>query len=422
MDASVKSIRDASWVANNEPKKTYEIFSPQTRANPYPIYHQMRRESPLYYDETLDLYFLTRFEDVSAALKDSRLSADRIPNMLERFSEAERTELKSLKQYMMLQFLFQDPPRHTRLRGLVAKAFTPRLIEGMRARIERNALDLINGFRSKGKVDLNHEFAYPLPLFVIGDMLGVPRGDWDTLKDWSTGIAGFLNTRATIEDARRSQACALAMQTYFTDLIEVRKRAPEEDLISHLVRVEEDGDKLSHDEMLSTLMLLLIAGHETTSNLIGNGIYTLLKNPEQLRYLRNNLHLTSSAVEEILRYESPVHYTGRLATQEGIHYSGQAIPKGKRVILLNSAANRDPEVFADPDKFDIRRESKRHIAFGLGIHFCPGAPLARLEGEIALRALLENFPTLKLSEFAADWAPGALRGMKTLPVEWHREP
>jgi cytochrome P450 len=322
------------------------------------------------------------------------------------------------RQGLGQSMLFQDPPDHTRLRTLVSKAFTPRVIEGMRGHIQQVVDGLLDTVAAAGRMDVVADLAYPLPVIVICEMVGVPAEDRDKLRDWSYAIARSLDAIAVPNEeiARRANQAQDALTQYFARLIEERRRAPRADLLSALIAAEEAGDRLSTQELFATGILLFIAGHETTVNLIGNGTLALLKNPDQLQRLRAEPGLIAGAVEELLRYDSPVQRTGRLL-YEDVTIDGKTIPKGSIAVALLGAANRDPAHFPDPDRLDITRPDNRHLAFGWGIHFCLGAPLARLEGQIAFGTLLRRFPRLALGADQVEYREtSTLRGLRALPV------
>jgi cytochrome P450 len=314
--------------------------------------------------------------------------------------------------------LFRDPPDHTRLRGLVTQAFTPRTIEGLRPHIAEIADRLLDGMMARGQADLIREFAFPLPIIVIAELLGVSPEDRDRFKAWSTDLTLGVNFGASAEDLARVGKAVEALSAYLSDVIEDRRRAPRSDLISELVRVQDAGDRLNMEELLATCRLLLAAGHETTVNLIGNGVLALLRHPDQRRALADDPGLLGNAVEEILRYDSPVQVTNRF-TLEDTALGPHTAKRGDVVLVLLGAANRDRAIFADPARLDLRRENaSAHISFGGGIHYCLGAALARLEGELAIGALLRRAPGLALADGAAPtFRPHlVLRGLSTLPV------
>jgi pimeloyl-[acyl-carrier protein] synthase len=317
--------------------------------------------------------------------------------------------------------LDRDPPDHTRLRGLVSKAFTPRVVEGLRPRIQQIVDGLIDRVAARRSMDLIEEFAYPIPVVVICEMLGVPVEDHERFKGWSLDIARGLDLiwlGPDSEVGRRSVAARQALADYFRGLIAQRRAAPRNDLLSGLIAAEEAGDKLNETELLATCILLLIAGHETTVNLIGNGTLALLRHHDQFERLRREPALIGTAVEELLRYDGPVQRTARIPSDD-IDIGGQTIAKGEMVMPFIGAADRDPAQFPDPDRLDIGRAENRHIAFGWGIHFCLGAPLARIEGQIAIGTLARRLPKLALGTDQPEYRQSlTLRGLKALPVSF----
>jgi cytochrome P450 len=318
-----------------------------------------------------------------------------------------------------ISMLDRDPPDHTRLRGLVSKAFTPRVVERLRPHIQQIVDGLLDRVESAGSMDLIESFAYPLPVIVICQMLGVPVEDRERFKQWGLDIARGLDSILLPPDSEvllRSAASRRALSDYFRELIAKRRASSREDLLSALIAAEEAGDKLSEEELLATCILLLVAGHETTVNLIGNGTLALLRHPDQLQRLREHPELISSAVEELLRYDGPVQRTARIPSED-VTIGGQTIAKGEMVMPFIGAADRDPAQFPDPDRLDIARADNRHIAFGWGIHFCLGAPLARVEGQLAILTLVQRLPKLALATDTPEYRQSlTLRGLTALPV------
>jgi len=389
----------------------FNPMDPEFIADPYPTYHRLRAEDPVHHSP-LGFWVLTRYEDVVAALRDPRLIKEPIAAFVAaRFGAAIPA--------MGLSMLDRDPPDHTRLRGLVNKAFTPRVVEGLRPHIQKIVDGLLARVEGAGTMDLIEEFAYPLPVTVICQMLGVPVEDRERFKQWGLDIARGLDAILLPPDsdvARRSVAARHALADYFRGLIAERRAAPRGDMLSDLIAAEEAGDKLREDELLATCILLLVAGHETTVNLIGNGTLALLRHPDQLRRLRENPGLIGSAVEELLRYDGPVQRTARIPSAD-VTFDGLTIAKGEMVMPFIGAADRDPAQFPDPDRLDLTRTDNRHIAFGWGIHFCLGAPLARVEGQIAISALVQRLPKLALATDRPEYRQSlTLRGLTTLPV------
>jgi len=387
-------------------------MDPEFLADPYPTYHRLRIEDPVH-QSPLGFWVLTRYEDVVAALRDPRLAKEAIAAFV-----AARFGV-DVPPGIGLSMLDRDPPDHTRLRSLVSKAFTPRVVEGLRPHIQEIVDGLLARVEAAGSMDLIEEFAYPLPVIVICEMLGVPVEDHERFKGWSLDIARGLDAIMLPPDsevARSSMTSRRALANYFRELIAERRASPRGDLLSALIAAEEAGDKLSEDELLSTCVLLLIAGHETTVNLIGNGTLALLRNPGELQRLRENPGLIGTAVEELLRYDGPVQRTARIPSSE-VTIGGRTIAKGEMVMPFIGAADRDPAQFPDPDRLDITRADNRHIAFGWGIHFCLGAPLARVEGQIAINTLVQRLPKLALATDRPEHRESlTLRGLKSLPV------
>ncbi len=316
----------------------------------------------------------------------------------------------------LVNMLDMDPPDHTRLRSLVSKAFTPHAIERLRPRIEHVADDLLNAAATRGRFDLMASLAYPLPVTVIAEMLGVPSSDMTRFEGWSNDIA--LNVEPILDDEEvgRVRRAAEELTEYFEAIIRLRRSDPKDDMISSLLAAEEESQKLSHDELMQTLMLLLVAGNETTRNLIGNGMLALMSNPYQLQLLRDDPSLVESAVRELLRYDPPVQLDGRRVSVD-VQLGGRRLQAGQFLVAVIGAANRDPEVFKKPDTLDIRRTGTSHLSFGRGIHYCLGAPLAEMEGRIAFRAILRKFPSLRMVSEPVRRTQTVLRGLKELWVE-----
>ena len=400
----------------------FDPLDPRLRMNPYPIYHELRQRDPIHRSRIMDGWVFTRYYDVSAILRNPELSADdRNRRNFER--ERERLRRRGVLDPEAEQrgpsLLRLDPPDHTRLRGLVAKAFTPRRVQELRPRIEEIVDELLDRLEEKEWVDLIADFAVPLPVTVIAEMLGVPAEDLDRFKRWSDDVARTVSAD-TPEDIRRANQASRELRVYLEPIIEERRRVPREDLISALVQAEEQGDRLTRDEVFATVILLLVAGNETTTNLIGNGMRALLRNPDQLERLRREPELTENAIEELLRYDSPVQVTSRIARSD-FEYDGRRIEKGQSLIVVLGAANRDPEVFPEPDRLDIGRKENRHFSFGQGIHYCLGAPLARLEGQIAFRKLLERFDCIEFGRGKLVWRNNlVLHGLSRFPLHVRR--
>ena len=391
------------------PELEFNPYDPAFNADPYPTYHRLRAEDPVH-RTPMGFWILTRYDDVATVLRDARFGRKGFDELIrDRFGE------NTFDQAM----LFRDPPDHTRLRALVNKAFTPRVIEEMRAKIQKTVDRLLDGVRDARAMDVIADLAYPLPVSVISEMLGVPAEDRDLFRGWSADIARSLDAivlPTEPEVVERGNAARHALSSYFRALIAERRRRPQRDLLSDLIAAEEQGDKLSEEELMATILLLFVAGHETTVNLIGNGTLALLRNPNQLEALRRSPALIGGAIEELLRYDAPVQRTGRMPNTD-VELGGKRIAKGDLVLSLIGAANRDPAHFAEPDRLDLARADNRHLAFGWSIHFCLGAPLARAEAQAAIGTMARRMPALALATPTPDWREAsALRGLKTLPV------
>jgi pimeloyl-[acyl-carrier protein] synthase len=409
----------------NSPQQASPLLSlltPDVRDDPFPVYRSLHENQPIV-DTGQNVWMLSRYEDCHAALRDGRLSVEaRTSSTYEEFLELSGRAGSPLQELIEELMLFRDPPDHTRLRGLVQKAFSPRRIEEMRPRVETVAGRLLDDLAPRGEMELMADFAYPLPIVVIAEMLGVPARDQDRFKGWAGDLALTLEPVIPPDVRERAEGALDAFRAYFEPLFEERRRDGGDDLLTALVEAEDEGDRLSEEELISNVLLLLIAGHETTQNLIGNGLYALLRNPDQLALVRDRAgdgEFVRGAVEELLRYDGSVQLTARIA-REDVEYGGHQIPKGGRLLLLLGAANRDPERFEDPDRLDVTRADRGHLSFSGGPHYCLGNALARLEGEIALRTLLERLPDIEL---AGDEPPHyrntvTLRGLEALPVRF----
>ena len=398
-----------------------DITNPEYYKNPYSIYTQVREQNTISMVAGLGgsmSYFLSRYDDVVSVLKDTRFSNERHKVSDSGLKLMEAWWMPSIFKAMANSMIMVDDPSHARLRNLVHKAFTPRMIQQMALRIEEISNQLLDEAAKQETVDFIRMFALPLPLTVISDMMGVPAKDRAKFHKWTANFidsASSANPRTMLPQLPN----AFLMNRFLRQLITLRRSDPQDDLITALVRAEELGDKLNEDELVAMLFILLLAGHETTVNLLGNGTLALLEHLDQLDKLKANPELIDTAVEEILRFTNPVQQIAPRYALEDVELHGQHIPKGASVMCGIASANRDESVFPNADQFDITRNPNRHIAFGLGIHYCLGAPLARLEGKIALQVLLNRYPNLELA-LPADqlqWrASGALRGLKSLPI------
>ncbi len=395
----------------------FNPMSPDVIANPYPHYHRLRTLDPVH-RSPLGVFVASRHADVSFVLRDKRFGKDFVGRMSRRFGPQVLDEpvYRSMRHWM----LQLDPPDHTRLRALVVKAFTARRVEDMRPRIQEIVDQTLDRVEQRGQMDLIADFALRLPVAVICDMLGIPEEDHEVIFSGARAGGRLLDpvplSRAEIDQANADN---LAMAAYFRTLFERRRRQPGDDLTTQLVQAEEQGHKLTNEELTANVILLFGAGHETTVNLIGNGLLALHRNPDQLRLLKENPALIANAVEELLRYNFSVQLTGRTALED-VSVGGVDVAKGESVLCLLGAANRDPAVYPDPDRLDITRSDARPMSFGGGIHFCLGAQLARIEGEIAIATLLRRLPNLELDDPGRpDWRQTfVLRGLNRLPARW----
>jgi len=408
----------------NEPVQTlqgaplFNPLSPEFIANPYPHYHRLRTLDPMHLT-SFGFYVASRHADIAAILRDKRFGKDFVGRMTRRFGPKIMDEpIYRSMSHWMLQL---DPPDHGRLRGLVVRAFTARRVEDMRPRIQEIVDAIIDRIAPRGHMDLIADFAFRLPVIVICDMLGIPEEHREIFFGSSRAGGRLLDpaplTRAEID---QHNSFNLASAEYFRSLFELRRRQPGDDLTTQLVQAEEEGNKLSNEELTANVILLFGAGHETTVNLIGNGLLALHRNPEELQLLKDDPALTPNAIDELLRYDSSVQVTGRTTLEDVDEIGGIPMPKGQSVICLLGAANRDPAVYAEPDRLDIKRADIRPLSFGGGIHYCLGAQLARIEAEIAISTLLRRLPGLRLDDVDhADWRQTfVLRGLNKLPASW----
>lgn len=395
-----------------------ELFNPlesETLADPYPIYRRMREQAPVL-KSPYGVWLVSGYDAATTILRDhERFSVDH-SNRREPDEATEPQGPGPVERGMENIMLFKDPPDHTRLRTLVNKAFTPRVVESLRTRIQAIVDELLDEVEARREMDVIAEFAYPLPVRVIAELLGVPPEDRDTFKTWSRGVAPILDPVITDEVFTKVAESGLMLAVYFDELVQKRRAEPRNDLVTELIRAEDEGERLTEEELRATLILLLVAGHETTMNLIGNGLLALLRNPNELARLRSDPGLVRTAIDELLRYDGPVHLTARTALAD-TEIAGVTIAKGEMAIVLLSAANRDPAQFSDPDRLDVGRSPNKHLAFSAGGHFCVGATLARVEGQIAFDALVRRFPDITLATDEVRYRPTVtLRGLESLPV------
>jgi aspartate racemase len=394
----------------------YHLLDPQVLANPYPLFHRLRSEAPVHWDPFLHAWVVTRYPDVLEVLLN--FSADRTPTPAQ-LDEMGLSSLNPIARVMVKQMLFLDAPAHTRLRGLSAKAFTPARVEELRGHIQDIVNHLIDGIQKKSEMDVIAELAEPLPAIVTAEMLGVPVSDHVKLKLWSADFAEMLgNFQHNPERYPQVLKAVASLTEYFQNAIREQRETPRPGLIHSLLTAEIDGDRLTEEEVIANCIVTMVGGQETTTNLIGNGLLTLLRNPEELEKLRNDPSLIPSAVEEMLRYESPSQHTARMCPSDR-EMGGKLIQKRQAVIAVMAAANRDPERFPDPDRFDITRKDNRHLAFGYAAHYCFGAPLARVEGQVVFEALLRRLSNIQLLPEPIEWRSNlGLRGLKALRVQF----
>jgi cytochrome P450 len=399
-----------------DPAITTPLFGPAMLDDPYPVYRRLRETDPVHWHEPFGAWVLTRYHDVVAALHDPRFSSERTGTMQEM---AGQPGLKPFFDFLATRMLYADPPRHTRLRGLVSKAFTPHAVEAMRPHIQALVDQCLDRVQPQGRMDLIADLAYPLPVTVIVEMLGVPVEDRERLKRWSDEFIVYFSkspAQVTPQEYDRAAQAVAAEEDYFRAAVARLRAGAEPSLLGALARVEEAGDRLTEQEVYANANLLLTAGHETTTNLIGNGVLALLRHPDQLAKLRADPSLLPGAVEEFLRYDSPVQFTHRVA-KEDVAVGDKVIRRGQFVYLMLGAANRDPARFPDPDRLDVVRKDNHHVSFGQGPHFCLGAPLARLEAQTALGTLLRRFPRLRLATDRLEYRQTFnLHGLQALPV------
>ena len=401
------------------PLSAREFFTPEFLRDPYPTYRR--------YLDGRGLQFLTlhggvwaafKHADCSTFLRDSRLSAKRTSTLLDEFPVEKQKEFAELARTLSLWMLFFDAPEHTRLRKLMNKGFSPAAIESLRPQVEKIVDRLLTILRKNDRIDILRLFAHPLPAYVIAELLSVPESLRQKFIGWSNAVATlFGNPYRNLDDLVAAQQAIHGLTSYFREAVAVRRKQKVNDLISLLMEIEEDGDVLTEEELYAQCVMLLFGGHETTRNLIGNGLYTLLRHPQQAAELRDNPELVRSAVEELLRYESPVQYTGRMVLED-FDFCGVPARRGQEIIFMLGAANRDGSQFRDPDCLDLKRAKNPHLAFGAGAHFCIGNQLARLEGQVAILKILQEFPRMRSVLAEPEWLPNfSFRGLKIFLVE-----
>src|SRR5262245_43019854 len=397
---------------------TYNPSDPEVLADPFPLYRRMQDEDPVHWSPLLKAWVLTRYEDVKRACLDiPGMSSDRLRPFFAAQPAGEAARMAELSRILTRWMVFRDPPDHTRLRRLAAKVFNVRSIHALRPNVESITRWLLDSLAGRERLDFIAEFASPLPALVIMDMLGVPRGELPTLKRLSDEMALFIGSaREAREKYDRAERATKEMAAFFGELIAARRVKPQPDLLSALVDLEDEGDRLTDDELVAMCVLLLFAGHETTAYHIANGLAALLRFPGELQKLRGNASLAPAAVEELLRYDGPIGAQVRIVqTERELH--GKKLRAGDRVFLIMNAANRDPRAYDDPDRLDLERDGVPHLTFGFGAHICLGFPLARLEGQVALPAVLARWRDIGIDAERLQWVDSlVLRGMQAMPL------
>ncbi|QAY79199.1 cytochrome P450 [Sphingosinicella sp. BN140058] len=390
----------------------FQLLDPSVHADPHPFYRRLREEAPVHWDPFMHTWVVTRYEDVHTVLH--QFSADRTPNP-DQMKALGLPSLGPVADVMAKQMLFLDAPAHTRLRKLCSSAFTPRRVEAMEEQIQEIADTLIDAVIDRGQMDVIADFAEPFPAIVTAGLLGVPREDHGWLKAKSADFAEMLgNFQHNPDRVHRVLKSVAELTDYFRDAI--RNHGDRPGLVRSLVEAEVDGNRLSEDEVIANTIVTMVGGQETTTNLIGNGLLTLIRNPDKLAELRDEPHIIATAVEELLRFETPSQHTARIAHAD-TEIGGRLIRKGEAVMAVMASGNRDPRRFADPDRLDLRRTENRHLAFGWAAHFCFGAALARMEARIAFTTLLRRLDDLALASDRLEWRPNSgLRGLQALPI------
>jgi len=406
-------------VSSNDKRVHPALFSAEFQRNPYPTYQHHMAGPPLQpLEGRPGVWMLFGYQACAAVIRDSRLSAVRPPSLLVTVEDAALAEFGDLVRHMQRWLLMMDAPRHAEFRKLMNRGFTPGVVEQLRHKVEANIERLINALQDRDSIDLIKDFAYPLPVRVISDLLGVPEELHDRCIVLSNDIALWMgDLRRSPERARLAQAAIRELEGYFAQTMQEGRGARTGDLLSLLMDAADESGVMSEEELYAQCVMLLFAGHETTRNLIGNGMYTLLTHPDAHAELRDNQKLLPSAIEELLRYESPVQAFGRVVKAD-LEIEGERLLAGSAITFMIGAAHRDPRQFTDPDRLDLHRSHNRHLAFGGDAHLCLGTTLARLEGKLAIGALTRRFPTMRLQDEEPDWGPNfAFRGLNTLRVQ-----
>jgi len=379
-----------------------KLVSDEFLDDPYPLLRRLQQEDPVYWSESIGGWIVTRYDDIVPTFRDVTHFSNygRFAKAVEYLPPEEREKVAPFENHYRQKSLLQsDPPDHTRLRTLMVKPFNATSIEAMRPKIRKIVHDVIDAVESRGEMDVIHDLAYPLPFSVLGAIMGLPDERQDEIKHWADEILLFQGVN---RPPLALQAALLAMRSFLTDLVNEKRRHPADDVISQMVAAEAEGNRLTEQELVYTCVTIMGAGHETTTSLIGNGLYTILSHPEQWQKLRNHPSLLTSAIEEMLRYESPVARQPRVI-KDDVELGGKKLLKGQVAFQMLNAANRDPAIFDAPDTFNIERQNNKHIAFGMGIHFCLGAGLARTEAQEVFKAIRERLPSIQLVSGKADW-------------------
>jgi cytochrome P450 len=397
----------------------YDLFSQAFLADPFPTFRRMRVENPVCWHPLLNGWVLTRYDDIQTVTRDRRFSSERSDQLANGAPPHMQEQLAECNRFLSRWMVFLDPPRHTVLRALIAKAFTTKMVEGLRPFAEKVVDDVLDAAIATGQMDVVKDLAGPLPAVVIAKMLGVPSGDIGRFKAWTNDVFMILNAPvATEEVIATCHRGVVGLLGYFHDLIDARRKALGDDLLSQLITVEEQGTVLSEEELVATCAMILIAGHETTTHLISNSVLALLRHPAELETLRAHPELVPGAVEEMLRYDSAAMVVVRRALED-VEVGGRRIAAGQFVFAVLHAGNHDPAHFPDPDRLDVQRKDLRQLGLGHGIHYCLGAPLARLETQVALGKILARLPGLRLASEGLEWIPSiAIHGVVSLPVSF----
>lgn len=397
-----------------------DVLAPEQVRDPYPFFARMREEEPVQWSDRYKAWFVYKYEDVFASLRDPRFSSDRVRPVFENhLSEMQKDERRPTFDVLMNWMVFMDPPEHTRMRKLVMPAFTPKAIAGWRPRVTKVVNETLDELGDRASFDLIREVAYPIPAVVIADLMGVPSSDREKFKHWSDEILTLVFGAAKTPGRRaRAQQALVELTDYIrAHIADLRQHPGQEDLISAMMDGGEGESPLTDEELVSTCALLIFGGHETTTNFLANGIRALTEHPDQLALLQANPDLLDSTVEELLRYDGPSKMVMR-CLREDVELRGKTLLKGQNVYLVQGSANRDPEAFENPDRVDITRGPNRHVAFGFGIHHCLGNFLARLEGGVGIQEYLKRYPTTRAAGNDEEWLPTLIsRGMHAFPVE-----